>query len=432
MLAEHFAGQRDWGEQIWTLLVLEVWARLVLDRTLDRDARMDAVLRRPERPRPRTLRTLQLGMEWFPEKPGGLNRVYYEVMRHLPDANVEVHGLVAGTAHVARDSGGMIEAFAPPAGKLAPRMLAVRRHALPLLRADPGLLVVSHFALYTAPLLDALRDHRLVVHFQGPWGLEGEAERQPASMVRAKRAIERMVYARADAFIVLSPPFGEILAQQFGIPEERIHVIPGGVDVARYAITASREACRRRLGWPADRPIVLSVRRLMRRMGLDHLITAALAVRERYPDVLILVAGHGPLATELRAQIDALGLQDNVRLLGFVADDDLPAAYRAATLTVVPTQALEGFGLIVPESLAAGTPCLVTPVGGLPAAIEGLSRDLILAGTEPTAIAHGILDALSGVTPLPDEATCREFARRHYDWPVIVGRIRAVYEASLR
>lgn len=432
VLAEHFTGQRDWGEQIWTMLVLEVWARLVLDRTLDRDARMDVFLRRPERARQSAVRTLQLGMEWFPEKPGGLNRVYYELMRHLPDANVEVHGLVVGTDRVARDSGGMIEAFAPHSGKLGPRMLAVRRLGGPLLRADPGLLVVSHFALYTAPLLDALRDHPLVVHFQGPWGLEGEAERQPAAVVRAKSAIERMVYARADAFIVLSPPFGDILEKQFGVPPEKIHVIPGGVDVPRYALTASRDACRARLGWPADRPILLAVRRLMRRMGLDNLITATLAIRERFPDVLVLIAGRGPMADELQAQIDALGLQDNVRLLGFLPDDDLPAAYRAATLSVVPTQALEGFGLIVAESLAAGTPCLVTPVGGLIAAIEGLSRDLILKGTDPASIADGVVDVLSGAIPVPDAEACLEFARRNYDWPVIVGRIRSVYEDSMR
>ncbi len=432
VLAEHFTGVHDWGEQIWTMLVLEVWARLVLDRSLDRDARMDVFLRRPERARQSAVRTLQLGMEWFPEKPGGLNRVYYELMRHLPDANVEVHGLVAGTERVARESRGLIEAFAPHSEKLAPRLLSVRRLAGPLLRADPGMLVVSHFALYTAPLLDALRDHPLVVHFQGPWGLEGEVERQPSGVVQAKIAIERMVYARATAFIVLSPPFGDILVNKFGIAREKIHVIPGGVDVPRYAITASRESCRERLGWPVDRPIVLSVRRLMRRMGLDNLISAVVAIRERIPDVLVLIAGRGPIAAELQAQIETLGLQDNVRLLGFVADDDLPAAYRAASITVVPTQALEGFGLIVPESLAAGTPCLVTPVGGLTAAVEQLSTDLILKGTDPASIADGVIGALTGTLPLPDPGKCLEFARLHYDWPVIVARVRTVYEDSLR
>ena len=438
VLAEHSTGVRDWGEQIWTMLVLEVWARLVLDRSLDRDARMDTFLQRPERARPALLpplpplRTLQLGMEWFPERAGGLNRVYYELTRHLPDVNVEVHGLVAGTDRVARESQGLIKAFAPHATLLGPRLLAARRLGKLLLRADPHMVVVSHFALYTAPLLTFLENHPLVVHFHGPWGLEGKIERQSDLVVRTKHTIERKIYARADAFIVLSPPFADILVQQFGIPREKIHVIPGGVDVPRYAITDSRASCRQRLGWPTDRPIVLSVRRLTRRMGLDKLITATLAIRAQIPDVLVLIAGRGPLDAELQHQIVSLGLQDQVRLVGFVPDDDLPAAYRAASLTVVPTQELEGFGLIVAESLAAGTPCLVTPVGGLKAAVEKLSSTLILQGTDPASIADGVVGALTGALPLPDAAACLDFARRNYDWPVIVSQIRTVYETTQR
>ena len=432
MLAEHFAGARDWGEQIWTLLVLEVWARLVLDRTLDRDARMDAFLSTPERASRSVLRTLQLGMEWFPERAGGLNRVYFELTKHLPAANVEVHGLVAGSAQVARESGGMIEAFAPFSDSLLSRLRAMRQHAEPLLLGDPSMLVVSHFALYTAPVLASLHGRPLVVHFQGPWGLEGRAERQSPATVLTKTLVERLVYHRASAFIALSTPFARILEQRFGVPPDRIHVIPGGVDVPRFAIRDARSACRARLGWPQDRPIVLAVRRLMRRMGLDELAAAAALVRERVPQALVLIAGRGPIAGELQQQIVAAGLQEHVRLLGFVPDDELPLAYRAADLTVVPTVSLEGFGLIVAESLAAGTPCLVTPVGGLPEAVAGLSRNLILRSTGARAIADGVTAALTGALPLPDAAECLEFARRHYDWPVIAERTRLVYERALQ
>ncbi len=432
ILAEHFTGQHDWGEQLWTLLVLEVWARLTLDRTLERDEQMDALLRKPERPRRPLLRTLQLGMEWFPEKPGGLNRVYFELIKHLPQANVEVHGLVAGTAQVTETSGGMIEGFAPHSRSLVPRLLAMRRLGTALLHGDPKLLVVSHFSLYTAPLLDAIAGHPMVVHFQGPWGLEGGAERQSAITVRIKTEVERAVYRRASAFIVLSRPFGQILERRFGVPAHKIHVIPGGVDVSRFAIRESRAECRAALGWPQDRPIVLAVRRLMRRMGLDDLVAAAALLRERVPNVLVLIAGSGPVRDELERQIASLGLVDNVRLLGFVPDDKLPSAYRAADLSVVPTVSLEGFGLIVVESLAAGTPCLVTPVGGLPEAVSGLSRGLVLSATGAKAIADGLADALTGVTPLPTARECVEFARRNFDWPVIAERVRLVYEEAMR
>jgi glycosyltransferase involved in cell wall biosynthesis len=250
--------------------------------------------------------------------------------------------------------------------------------------------------------------------------------------VRIKTAIERAVYRRATAFIVLSQPFGEILERRFGVPPDRIHVIPGGVDASRFATRATRAECRAHLEWPRDRPIVLSVRRLMRRMGLDQLVRATVRLRERVPDVLVLIAGAGPLAGELERQIASLNLRDHVRLLGFVADAALPRAYRAADLTVVPTVALEGFGLIVAESLAAGTPCVVTPVGGLPEAVSGLSRALVLRATDAESIAAGLGDALTGVMPLPSPQECADFARRNYDWPIIAARVRRVYEDALR
>ncbi|MDQ8165263.1 MAG: glycosyltransferase family 4 protein [Gemmatimonadota bacterium] len=397
---------------------------------------MDAFLSTPQKgPRAAVippLPTLQLGMEWFPERPGGLNRVYYELIKHLPDAGVGVRGLVAGTANVARDSEGRVEGFAPHAEGLVPRLSAVFRRSRAAVRSDPTRLIVSHFALYTYPVLGVLGDRPLVVHFQGPWGLEGRAERQGALSVLAKSWVERAVYRRATAFIVLSSPFGKILEERFGIPAERIHVIPGGVDVNRFAIAESRDACRARLGWPRDRKIVLAVRRLTRRMGLDNLIEAVPRLVERVPDALVLIAGRGAMGAELAESIRRQGLSNHVQLTGFIPDDLLPAAYRAADLSIVPTTQLEGFGLIVAESLAAGTPCIVTPVGGLPEAVNELSPDLVLCGSEPAALADGMSRALTGELRLPDAATCLAFARRHYDWPVIAARVRGVYERALR
>lgn len=432
MLEEHFTGARDWGEHVFTLLVLEVWARITLDGTLGSDARMDAFLSRPGQPSRRTIRTLQIGLEWFPERQGGLNRVYYELARHLPAAGVGVHGLVAGTSNVWRDSAGRVEAFATAASSIPERWYRLSRRGRATVTSDPERLVVTHFALYAYPLLPALRDRPFVVHFQGPWGLEGRAEGQGALMVAAKTAVERAVYRKATAFIVLSTPFGRILQDTFGVDASRIHVIPGGVDVNRFAIATPRDAARRHLGWPADRRIVLAVRRLTHRMGLDNLLAAVPAVAAAVPDALVLIAGRGPLAGRLEHRIRELGIAQHARVVGFIPDDDLPVAYRAADLTVVPSVELEGFGLIVAESFAAGTPCVVTPVGGLPEAAGALSPHLVLGGSTPEHLAHGLVDALARRHSLPTADQCTAFARERYDWPVIANQVRAVYEAALR
>ena len=159
---------------------------------------------------------------------------------------------------------------------------------------------------------------------------------------------------------------------------------------------------------------------------------AVAALRKRVPDVLVLIAGQGPMEQELRTQIRRAQLDEHCRLVGFIDEADLPSAYRAADLTVVPSVALEGYGLIVPESLAAGTPALVTPVGGLPETVEGLSLHCVFADSTADAIARGLGDALTGAVPMPTADDCRAYARRRNDWSVIVEQVRRVYDGVRR
>jgi glycosyltransferase involved in cell wall biosynthesis len=166
-------------------------------------------------------------------------------------------------------------------------------------------------------------------------------------------------------------------------------------------------------------------------VGLEGLIDAMAIVRRRVPEALLLIAGTGPLAPELAARVAALGLEQHVRLLGFVSEAQLPRLYRAGEVSVVPSVALEGFGLTTIESLAAGTPVLVTPVGGLPETVQQLEPGLVLAGCDAGAIADGLAQALTGERRLPDLDACARYARTYFDWPVIASRVLGVYDERL-
>jgi len=172
------------------------------------------------------------------------------------------------------------------------------------------------------------------------------------------------------------------------------------------------------------------VRRLVRRVGVDTLVEAAVSLRERLPDALVLIAGTGPLQGELEARIAALGLGDHVRLLGFVPDDMLPMVYRAADVSVVPSSSLEGFGLVTVESLAAGTPCVVTPVGGLTDVVVPFAPQLVTGSTSAADIGAVLAAALREDIPMPSAAECEAYARRDFDWPVVAARVRHVYELA--
>ncbi len=367
-------------------------------------------------------------MGWFAEEPGGLNRMYAGLLGSLRENGVAVSGLVAGSPHIAGATAAGLSFFAPRNAFASQRLRACRRAVRAALQADRVDVVAAHFALYALPVLDLLRERRFVFHFHGPWGSESKVERESAVSVAVKRTIESLVYRRADRFIALSSAFAEILEQQYHIARDRIFVVPGGVDVERYCIGGSRREARQKLQLPADRPLVLSVRRLIHRVGLERLIDAMAEVRKSAPDALLLIAGRGVLAGELAARVAERRLQNYVRLMGFVAEDALPLLYRACDLSIVPSVALEGFGLPTIESLAAGTPVLVTPIGGLPETVTGLDPALVLPDASTPSLADAMSRALQNLAKLPSPETCARYVREHFHWPVIARKVLAVYE----
>ncbi len=379
------------------------------------------------------MKALLVGMEWFPNRAGGLNRYFYEEVHALPTVGIGGSALV--TAFRSGQSAPLaLRAMADEGANGRQRRYGARREVRAAL--GEGVDVINaHFALYAYPwLCDLPTAMPLVVNFQGPWADEMAAE---ASGMRARlrvalaRRIEKRVYARADRLITLSHAFSTLVQERYGVLSERVRVVSGGVDTTPYLAAPTRNDARARLGWPADRPILLAVRRLARRMGLENLLDAMATVTRAQPDALLFIGGKGAIAEELQARIERLNLTRNVRMLGFVPDADLPLAYAAATLCVVPTVALEGFGLVTVEALASGTPVLGTPVGGTPEILRGLDPALVFADATQEAIAERLLAALSGDMELPDSAACRAYAAR-YDWSVIAPQIRGVFEEALQ
>ena len=114
-----------------------------------------------------------------------------------------------------------------------------------------------------------------------------------------------------------------------------------------------------------------------------------------------------------------------------MSEADLPLAYRAADITVVPSLSLEGFGLVTLESLASGTPTLVTPIGGLPEVIEPLAPQCIFAEASTSAMASRLKEILLGSVQLPSEGECRGYASENFAWPRIAEKVRTIYDEAL-
>jgi len=364
------------------------------------------------------VKVTHVGLESPATRAGGLNRYLSDLVAAERRVGIEASAVVLGDV-VECDTVGAGSPRAP----LLVRGVRVDRAVRRLGRPDVADLHFAGTAAVTS-VLGALRSVPTVVHFQGPWADESAASGASARNVALKRALERRVYRRADRIVVLTGAFGRVLRDAYGVAPWAITVQPPGVDLARFT-RGDRATARAALGAPSAR-VVVAVRRLVPRMGLDVLLEAWAALAPSADDLLAVV-GDGPERGALEERARALGIAAHVRLCGGVDDDELVRWYRAADVTVVPSVALEGFGLVVLESLACGTPVVGTDADGLAEAIASTGQGPAVRAGDAAALAAGLGRALGVPRDEASDASRREVAERH-GWDAVALRHRAIYE----
>jgi len=371
---------------------------------------------------------LTIGTGWFPQTPGGLERYVYDLIHTLLAHQDQVELCGVDLPENTLNTSIRLTNLASPASPIWQRLWSIRSNFQKTRVSKPDAINL-HFALYSFPVLDILpKGVPITFNFHGPWAFESKQEigNNQLSILIKRRLIEQTTYNRCDRFVVLSKAFGNILHQKYQVPWSKIHVIPGGVNIHRFQPNFSAQVARQQLGWPQDRPILFTSRRLVQRMGLDKLLAAIAIIKPRIPDVWLAIAGRGHLQTTLEQQTQALGLENNVKFLGFLPDEQLPLAYQAANLTVMPSQSFEGFGLAIVESLACGTPVLCTPIGGMPEILQPFSPQLITSSTETSAIAERLEQILLEKLPIPSRTDCRQYTINNFDWQKVGQRVREV------
>lgn len=334
-------------------------------------------------------------------QPGGLNRY--------------VAALAAALGEQART------VTVSPADPLPVRLIDSARRARRL--ATDSDVVHVHFALYAwwPVVVGSLRRHPLVVHVHGSWAAESSPG--PAWVPAVKRRLERAVYRRANRVVVLSPAVRSLVEDRYAVDPNRVVELAPGVDREVFSHGPDERAA---LGVPTDQPLVLTVRRLVARTGVDVLLTAM----EQVPGAHLAVVGDGPERPRLEQQAVRARLVDRVTFAGRVPDADLPRWYRSAAVSVVPSLAHEGWGLVVDESLACGTPVVASRQGGLSTALVAAPGGLVPPG-DPTALASRLRGALDGSAPLPSPEQCRA-ATDGRDWSAVAVATRQVYEQVTR
>lgn len=380
------------------------------------------------------MRILVATDHWFPDHRGGAARVAAETAQLLADAGHEVEALAPVAGGKPREEHtAALSVHRRLARSALPQTLADPRRTERAARGRRADVMLAHTCTTAVGLARALPQVPLVLVYHASAVREARFERPYRSPPRrlaltllepSLRHLEREAVAAAARILVLSEFSRDLLAADHPDALGRVALVGGGVDTRAFA-PGDRTAARRRLGVGDDRLLLLSVRRLEPRMGLEDLLAATAALG----GVDLAVVGSGSLAAALGARRDALGLRDRVRLVGRVSDEALLDWYRAADLFVLPTVAYEGFGLVTAEALACGLPVVGTAVGATPELLAPLDERLVVRGAGPAALAAGIERATAILGP-ELRARCRKFAEDRLSWAVAARRWEAAVTAS--
>jgi glycosyltransferase involved in cell wall biosynthesis len=239
-------------------------------------------------------------------------------------------------------------------------------------------------------------------------------------------AIGREVLKEAEKIIVVSNATKNYVLS-LGADPEKIRVLHNGVDVNRFRpLTGVKDEMRKKLGISKDSSVVLTVRRLVYKNGIDTLIESAKVAVKKNPRLFFLVVGKGPDFGKVKEKIEELGMQENFRLTGFISDEVLPFYYNVADFFVLPSKSGEGLPLVALEAMACGVPVIATNVGGISEVMKEGSGKLVPPNS-PDSLAEAILEfSHSELSALKKDL--RAMIEQNYSWDKNVEKLVGIYK----
>lgn len=231
---------------------------------------------------------------------------------------------------------------------------------------------------------------------------------------------EYFTLKNTDSIVVMSEYVKGTIKSFFGNKFlDKVLVTGIGVTQSEYP-QVSREEAREKLNLKKEETIFITVRRLAPRMGLFNLINAFSQVKDESAKLLII--GKGELYKPLDNLIKKLKLENKVKLLGFVDNENLNYYYCAADCFILPTEQLEGFGIVTIEALNYNLPVIGTPRGATPEILNKFTPDLITKTHKAKDIAEKINYYLANKANY-DNINYKELVNIEYNWNTFISKI---------
>jgi len=243
--------------------------------------------------------------------------------------------------------------------------------------------------------------------------------------------IKQTVIENASHFIAISNMARNALILE-GVPQEKISVIPAAIDIEKFKPAQKDYSILSNLKIPVNSFVVLFVGRLVWEKGITFLLFAIHKVLKDIPNIHLLIIGKGPLEKFLIKQAQKLGIEKNVKFLGFVDYNKMPVYYNLADVLCLPSIPTptwqEQFGYVMFEAMACGKPVISTTTGSIPEFITPETGVLV-----PPADYVALSDAIVKMHELKGrfEQNTRKHVEKNFDAVKTAQKIAEIYKAIL-
>lgn len=256
-------------------------------------------------------------------------------------------------------------------------------------------IVHTHFDIPPGPLAGLRyakkKNVPLIVTYHGDWVESyGGLIRRVGVAFHNKYLVDK-VLSYAD--VIISPSDCYIDESKFLRKyKEKIVVIPNGINLNEFDILYSKEECRKKLGLAINKKVLLFFGYLSPYKGPDILLKAMPRIEKDVPDAQLIFAGKGVMREELEILSSNLGVEKNVKFVGFIEDGLKPLYYKAADVFVLPsTMSTESFGIVNLEAMACSVPIIASNIGGIPDVVKDGENGLLIQPKDPKALAEAII-----------------------------------------
>lgn len=287
------------------------------------------------------------------------------------------------------------------------------------------------------PALAAARWHKLpfVFEVRDLWknaSVDRGKFSEDGLLYKSVTGLENLLFGQADAVVAICEKLRETVAPQIGT-HTALHVVGNGVEVEAFSPRPARQDVRKRWGLAGKRCLGY-IGAFQPYEGLPLLLSAMPLIRERIPEIHLMITGGGGVEPELRAQIAREGLEDMVTFTGRVPHDEVKNLYAIPELFVYPRYLSRTTALTTPlkplEAMASGKPVLVSDV---PAMLElvkaGETGDVFEAGNAAALAAKAIYILEDPARQKKMGAAARRWVEQERQWPHLVAGYRAIYDA---